>query len=163
MVLDDSTDPKGQLRDMRTLNDKHKTLLGKYALCRVDVSSSYGEQIAEAFHAKKFPCTIVTDGSAKQIVYRRVGNFAANDWVHTLSQIQEARPQRKVGRVGAQEKATTNTRSVVSDVSRAYASAPPVQIERVGPLTRYFPFGLSLEPIHARSATIITRCAPPRV
>ena len=28
-------------------------------------------------------------------------------------------------------------------------------------LDRYFPFGLSLEPIRARSVVIITRCAPP--
>ena len=95
VVLENSTVPKGQLEQVNQLEDTmQNVLLTKYKLCRINAATPYGKQVAESFHVKKFPYTIVTDNRAKKIVYRHPGKFSSDDWGNTLAAYQNGKITR---------------------------------------------------------------------
>jgi hypothetical protein len=62
-------------------NDK---MLAGYTLCRVDVTTKYGQQVAECFKAKKFPYTAIIGKRGDYILYKKAGKFDTKSWVTTL-------------------------------------------------------------------------------
>lgn len=84
VVLEDASNPGRQLSQVQESDESQKQLLKPYVLCRVDVSTPYGKQVASAFKATSFPHTAVIDKTAKYIIYRKRGQFTANEWAHTL-------------------------------------------------------------------------------
>jgi hypothetical protein len=59
-------------------------LLKPYHLCCIDVSTSVGKQVAEAFGAQQFPYTVITDKDGKNIVHRKAGHYSKLDWSSML-------------------------------------------------------------------------------
>ncbi len=55
-------------------------LLKPYELCSVDVSTPVGKRVAEAFSAKEFPYTVITDRDGKNVIYRKAGHQTELDW-----------------------------------------------------------------------------------
>lgn len=70
-------------------NSTSSVLLEGFELCRIDVATKSGRQIAEAFRATAFPYVAVTDRYARRIVYRKVGQFSDRDWVVMLARYGE--------------------------------------------------------------------------
>ena len=85
-------DPKQRKKlDETKLSKNERTILTKekFELCRVDVTTDYGKRVAQAFGAKTFPYTVVTDDASKNIVYRKPGPMSQSDWTLAL-----AKPRR---------------------------------------------------------------------
>ena len=102
IVLEHSEASLANARQLRAKTNQ--TLLNQFVLCRVDVSTEYGEQVAAAFHVNKFPYTVVTDKQAQRVVYRRVGKISSRDWVATLTRIRDGQAKDK-GKIGGTENA----------------------------------------------------------
>ncbi|MFO0916561.1 MAG: hypothetical protein U0795_26635 [Pirellulales bacterium] len=56
-----------------------------YELCRVDVSTDYGQKVAAAFGAKTFPYTAVSDQKSKYLTFRKAGQMSADEWNSALA------------------------------------------------------------------------------
>lgn len=50
----------------------------------MDVSTPYGQQVAESYGAEEFPYAVITDEKCQRILYRGVGHFSAKTWESTL-------------------------------------------------------------------------------
>ena len=59
-------------------------LLKPYQVCCIDVSTSQGQQVAEAFGAREFPYTVITDSEAKNVIHRKAGHYSKLDWSSML-------------------------------------------------------------------------------
>ena len=82
VVLENPHDP-AQAASKEALASGHgrPELLEKFELCRVDVTTKVGKQVAEAFGAEQFPYTAITDEKCRKIVHREVGRPAPGRWV----------------------------------------------------------------------------------
>lgn len=60
-------------------------LLDSYQLCHIDVTSQYGQRVADAFAANRFPQLAIIDRTASVILYRHTGPMAASQLVATLA------------------------------------------------------------------------------
>ncbi len=63
---------------------ERSSLLGPYTLCRIDVTSESGREIARLFGATQFPYTVITDKHLNRIIFRKAGNISDLDWVTML-------------------------------------------------------------------------------
>ena len=59
-------------------------LLSKFELCRVDVTTDYGKQVAASYGATKFPYTAITDNRCRSVVFRGAGKASPEIWLQTL-------------------------------------------------------------------------------
>ncbi|NIP86766.1 MAG: hypothetical protein GTO03_14880 [Planctomycetales bacterium] len=59
-------------------------LLKPYQLCCIDVSTSEGQKVAEAFGAERFPYTVITDKDSRNIIHRKAGHYSKLDWSSLL-------------------------------------------------------------------------------
>jgi hypothetical protein len=92
VVLEDPRRPAGRLQHLRSaFNHDCDYLLRSYQLCRIDVSTAYGKQVAAAYGASKFPYTVITDRRCKRVVYRRAGQFTLDGWNATLISFRAGR------------------------------------------------------------------------
>jgi len=71
--------------------DAFDPLLSPYELCRIDTSTPYGKQVAESFQARQFPYAVITDKTARQIIYRHSGKMTPTQWVATLVEYRDGR------------------------------------------------------------------------
>ncbi len=87
VVVLENPENTGQRLDIDKLSDAHRDRLRskQYELCRVNVNTAYGKLVAEAFGAKQFPYTAVTDDKSKWIVFRKAGQMSPLDWTHALA------------------------------------------------------------------------------
>ena len=87
VVVLENPENTGQRLDTDKLSDVNRDRLKskKYELCRVNVNTAYGKLVAEAFGAKQFPYTAVTDDESKRIVFRKAGQMSQLDWTHALA------------------------------------------------------------------------------
>jgi hypothetical protein len=60
-------------------------LLKSYELCHVDVSTEYGQKVADAFKAKSFPYVAVIDKTASVIIYQKAGQPGTEEWNRMLA------------------------------------------------------------------------------
>lgn len=72
-------------------NDK---MLGAYTLCRVDVTTKYGQSVAKCFKATQFPYTAIIDKRGSHILFKKAGKFDTKQWVTTLVEFKTG--ERKV-------------------------------------------------------------------
>jgi len=91
VILENPSDPEDQFRPVsfskQALEDKS---LEPYELCRVDITTPYGEKVAKAFSATEFPYTAITDKGASKIVFRRSGKLSDEEWKTTLVNYKNA-------------------------------------------------------------------------
>ena len=87
IVLDKPAAEKEQL-DPALLGEEQAGLLGAYDLCRVDVTTEYGQKVAKAFGAKQFPYVAIIDKQGKVIIHSQTGEVTAAAWKSTLAKYQ---------------------------------------------------------------------------
>ena len=95
VVLERPAEVRHQVRQASfTVDPTMNELLKPYVLCRVDVTTPYGREVAKAFSAKEFPLTAITDRTVTTLVFKKVGSFSTQEWVQTLITYQKGeRPQ----------------------------------------------------------------------
>ena len=85
VVLDDPTDAEKRL-DAELLDPTSGAFpLGSYDLCRIDVSTEYGQRVAEVFRATSFPHVAIIDKSGRVILTRVSGPITEESWRSTLA------------------------------------------------------------------------------
>ena len=85
VVIDNPDQPQQTLRQVSHAKADSSALLENYHLCRIDASTEYGRQVADSFGVKSYPYTVITDRSAKKIIYRKGGEFSDAQWATTLA------------------------------------------------------------------------------
>jgi hypothetical protein len=86
------------------VSGKEFTLLRPYRLCHVDVTTKYGQKVAKAFGANRFPHVAIIDKTGSLVIYRRSGQLNATEWEQALTNHKNGeRPQpRTVAQVSYQ-------------------------------------------------------------
>ncbi len=75
-------------------------LLRPYQLCHVDVSTEYGQKVAEVFKAKSFPYVAIIDKTGSVIIYSKAGKVGGDDWERVLATHKSGeRPRTPISRV----------------------------------------------------------------
>ena len=64
-------------------------VLASYRLCRVDVSTEYGQKVAQAFGATQFPHTAIIDKTGSTVLFKKPGQIGAEEWQTTLAKFQK--------------------------------------------------------------------------
>lgn len=86
LVMQDPSDPNHRLQQIDSISDNgHNELLSRFELCRVDVTTPHGKKTAEIFGVEEFPYTVMIGNKGKNIVFRRPGPMASEDWKNTLA------------------------------------------------------------------------------
>lgn len=73
-------------------------LLENYELCRVDVTTEYGQKVAASYGATQFPYSVITDKSCRNILFRGQGKFSVEMWERTLDNYKET-PMLRTGKL----------------------------------------------------------------
>jgi hypothetical protein len=60
-------------------------LLKPYRLCHVDVTTEYGQKVAQAFHAKEFPHIAIIDKTGSTVIYKKTGQVDQAEWKEILT------------------------------------------------------------------------------
>ncbi|MCG8587617.1 MAG: thioredoxin family protein [Pirellulales bacterium] len=61
-------------------------ILANYILCRIDVTTAYGQSVAKCFKTTQFPYTAIIDKRGAHILYKKAGKFDTKQWVTTLAE-----------------------------------------------------------------------------
>ncbi|MEQ8848239.1 hypothetical protein [Botrimarina sp.] len=85
VVLDDPSDEANRLDPDLLKAESGALPLDSYALCRVDVSTDYGKQVAEGFKVTSFPHVAIIDKSGSVILRRVSGDVSLAEWKRVLS------------------------------------------------------------------------------
>ncbi|MCA9266942.1 MAG: thioredoxin family protein [Planctomycetales bacterium] len=86
VVFHQPNQPEQAIQQVGYTQDNSATaMLENYELCQIDVSTENGKRVAEAFRAKSFPYTVITDKTAKRVIYRKAGAFSDSQWITTLA------------------------------------------------------------------------------
>lgn len=56
-----------------------------YNLCHVDASTEYGQKVAKAFKAKRFPHLAIIDRTGKVVIFKKSGQISATEWDNALA------------------------------------------------------------------------------
>ena len=75
-----------QLLGEKSASGKQSELLQPYELCHVDVTTEYGQKVADAFRAKSFPHVAIIDKTGSKVLFRKTGKIDAAEWERTLTQ-----------------------------------------------------------------------------
>ena len=65
--------------------NENAKLLRPYRLCHVDVSTPYGQKVAEAFHAKDFPHVAIIDKTGSMVIFKKTGKVQTAEWQEILT------------------------------------------------------------------------------
>jgi hypothetical protein len=90
VVLDNPTDPQAAF-DSKLLaaEGEQAQVLKSYRLCRVDVSTDYGQKVAQAFGATQFPHTAIIDKTGSTVLFKKPGQIAGEEWQSTLAKFEK--------------------------------------------------------------------------
>jgi hypothetical protein len=80
-------------------DSKEAEMLRPYQLCHVDVTTEYGQRVAEAFKAKTFPYVAVIDKTGSVILFSKAGKIATDEWGKVLSTYKSGDRSTAVSRV----------------------------------------------------------------
>jgi hypothetical protein len=80
LVVIDNTKDKEQQVDEALLDGQGESKLASYELCRVDASSEYGQKVAKAFKAEKFPYVAIIDKQGEVILHSQSGAVSETSW-----------------------------------------------------------------------------------
>jgi len=75
-----------QLLSENSLSGKEAELLRPYELCHVDVTTEYGQKVASAFRANRFPHVAIIDKTGSLVLFRKSGKIDAAEWERALTQ-----------------------------------------------------------------------------
>lgn len=90
VVLDNPADPQAALEpSLLAADGQHGELLKSYRLCRVDVTTEYGQKVAAAFGAKQFPHTAIIDRTGSTVLFKKPGPIAGEQWQTALAKFQQ--------------------------------------------------------------------------
>jgi hypothetical protein len=56
-----------------------------FRLCHVDVTTEYGQKVADAFHAQEFPYTAIIDKTGSVVIFSEAGKISASEWDDILN------------------------------------------------------------------------------
>lgn len=85
IVLDVPSDEMKAAEDDQLKTDGEQAeLLASYQLCHVDASTEYGQKVAKAFKADKFPLTAIIDKTGSVILLKKQGQLSDAEWNETL-------------------------------------------------------------------------------
>ena len=68
---------------------KEVKLLQHYRLVHIDASTKYGQKVAGAFRAKRFPHMAIIDKSGKVVLFKKSGKISTTEWTSALEQHQD--------------------------------------------------------------------------
>jgi hypothetical protein len=90
VVLDNPADPAAAF-DAKLLaaEGDQAQVLKSYRLCRVDVSTEYGQKVAQAFNATQFPHTAIIDKTGSSVLFKKPGQIGADEFQSTLVKFQK--------------------------------------------------------------------------
>jgi len=88
VVLDDPADVEAQVDQISLAALETGELLDHYELCRVDVSTAYGREVARRFRAATFPTTAIIDRTGSVVIFSKAGQFSDREWRDTLAGYQ---------------------------------------------------------------------------
>jgi hypothetical protein len=75
-----------ELLDNGAANGRQSELLRPYQLCHVDVTTDYGQKVAKAFRARRFPHIAIIDRTGASVIFRRTGKIDHVQWEQALTQ-----------------------------------------------------------------------------
>lgn len=88
LVVIDSAEGEGQQVDKQLLEVDGESKLSSYELCHVDASTEYGQKVAKAFRATKFPYVAIIDKEGEVVIHSRTGKVNEQDWNSMLEKHQ---------------------------------------------------------------------------
>jgi hypothetical protein len=90
VVLDEPTSQDARIEPALLSEDsvrgKEFNLLKPYRLCHVDVTTKYGQKVAKAFGANRFPHVAIIDKSGSLLIFNRSGKINATEWEQALTE-----------------------------------------------------------------------------
>ena len=85
IVIESPSDDSSRFLPARFAPDETgEELLKPYELCRIDIDTSYGQRVAEAFQVTQFPYTAIIDKAGRKIIFHKSGRISASEWAATL-------------------------------------------------------------------------------
>ncbi|MEX2316764.1 MAG: hypothetical protein WD669_06410 [Pirellulales bacterium] len=78
---------------------KEVEMLRPYQLCHVDITTEYGQKVAEAFKAKAFPYVAVIDKTGSVIIFSKAGKISTEEWGNILTTYKTGDRSMAVSRV----------------------------------------------------------------
>ena len=89
VVLDKPNSKEARIEPALLSEDKaggdNSKLLRPYRLCHVDVTTDYGQKVAEAFHAKDFPHVAIIDKTGSMVIFKKTGQIDSAEWQKILT------------------------------------------------------------------------------
>ena len=90
VVLENPADPEQQVEpQLFSPAGFTGSTLQRYHRCRIDVSTDYGQQVADAFRTTEFPSTVIIDPAGRRILYRQAGHLSERQWDAVLTRYQD--------------------------------------------------------------------------
>ncbi|TWT95324.1 hypothetical protein Pla108_34700 [Botrimarina colliarenosi] len=89
VVFEQPGDESQQLDPSLLSADSGAFPLDSYALCRIDVSTDYGKQVAEGFKVTEFPHVAIIDKSGSVILRRVSGDITKQEWTSVLKKHED--------------------------------------------------------------------------
>lgn len=86
VVLDD---PSNEAKRVQPELLKNGEILNDYELCHIDISTEYGQRVAEVFRVKSFPHVAIIDRSGDVILNRMSGPITEGNWKSTLDRFKQ--------------------------------------------------------------------------
>ena len=85
VVFDTVDGPERMLQGSSPWQQSHaSSLLSPYILCRINISTPSGRELARKFAAPGFPSVVITDKRLNRVIYRRHGPLSDLDWAVML-------------------------------------------------------------------------------
>lgn len=94
----------------------------KYDRCRVDVSTAYGEKVAEAFGADSFPYLAILDKDGKKIIHQHEGQLTDSQWRETLEKHKQGIERRVVMKPATSSQVIYETQPPVMNATPNYTA-----------------------------------------
>ena len=92
VVIEDPSDSKRRIEQIRFAADQTENdLLSSYKLCRVDVRTPYGQEVAKVFKAKQLPHTSIIDNTGSVQIFVKSGSFTTQEWSTALTTHKEGK------------------------------------------------------------------------
>jgi hypothetical protein len=122
VVIDNPSDPTLCAEHAGQKPDKTQAeLLGSYELCRVDVTTEHGKQVAEAFGVAEFPFMAIIDKTGSGVLFQSAGKMDTVEWVENLAAYRDGEIPggQAVGNGRAASGQTSTTRSRRTKTARS--------------------------------------------
>lgn len=132
VVLDVPSDPAQSLDPSLLSADSGAFPLASYDLCHVDVSTEYGKEVAEVFHATSFPHVAIIDRTGSVILTRLSGKVSEGSWRETLARhekgLRRGAATHTVAKPVVDSAATPAAYSLPAEVYQAQPHCPSCQL-----------------------------------